>query len=259
MSVTPPLAVQLYSVREQAERDLPGTLRRLAACGYTAVEPYAWHGATPRDFQRLLRSNGLDVVGFHCSLENPADWPAAVDAAAEIGARLIVVPWSDPDTLHTLDDVERLAARIETARAVVATRGLALGYHNHWWEHARRIEDATLHQHLLARLHPDVFVELDVYWTAFGRRDPVAVLHELGPRVRLIHLKDGPADAEESLMTALGDGTLDLPGILAAARHVEAHVVEIDACEGDIFVALERSATRVRTWTSGASEARSET
>jgi hypothetical protein len=42
-------------------------------------------------------------------------------------------------------------------------------------------------------------------------------------------------------MTALGDGVLDLPAIVAAAPWVAARVVEIDACAGDMLEALGRS------------------
>jgi sugar phosphate isomerase/epimerase len=93
----------------------------------------------------------------------------------------------------------------------------------------------------MAQLDPEIFVELDTYWTRVGGRDPVKVVAELGERVRLLHLKDGPADGPKSKMTAVGDGVLDFLAIAAASDTVRWHIVELDACATDMFEAIEKS------------------
>ena len=69
----------------------------------------------------------------------------------------------------------------------------------------------------------------------------VEVVADLGGRVRLLPLKDGPADAPESAMTAVGSGNLDISAIARANESVEWHVVELDRCDGDMFEAIEAS------------------
>ena len=54
-------------------------------------------------------------------------------------------------------------------------------------------------------------------------------------------MKDGPADDRASAMVAVGDGVIDVPGVLAAARSAQWHIVELDRCDTDMFDAVERS------------------
>jgi sugar phosphate isomerase/epimerase len=66
------------------------------------------------------------------------------------------------------------------------------------------------------------------------------VVHGSANRAPLLHLKDGPADDPKAPMTALGDGAMDLPAILAAS-HASWHIVELDRCAGDMWRAIEDS------------------
>ncbi|MGH2509360.1 MAG: sugar phosphate isomerase/epimerase family protein, partial [Ktedonobacteraceae bacterium] len=69
---------------------------------------------------------------------------------------------------------------------------------------------------LLAATDPAlVRVELDVYWAAFAGHDPLALLKKLGTRVALIHCKDMAPDGS---MTEVGQGTLDMSGIVDFAQ-----------------------------------------
>ena len=53
------ISLQLYTVREQTARDIPGTLRRLAEIGYTAVETAGFGGLSPQELRRALDDLGL--------------------------------------------------------------------------------------------------------------------------------------------------------------------------------------------------------
>src|ERR671912_1616500 len=60
-----PIAVQLYTVREAARDDFPGTLRRLAEGGARAVE-FAGYGGMPiPELRGLLGELGMRVAGAH--------------------------------------------------------------------------------------------------------------------------------------------------------------------------------------------------
>src|SRR5262245_2569805 len=148
-----PLAVQLYSVRDAADRALGEALDRLVACGYGAVEPFTAHGLSMSAFGRELRERGLSVVAVHQSLDHPAALDATLDGLAAWGARRVVIPWTDPRALVTLDDVERLAERLNRLREVLDRWQLELGYHNHAWEFSTCAGGRTLHEQLFARLH----------------------------------------------------------------------------------------------------------
>ena len=93
-----------------------------------------------------------------------------------------------------------------------------------------------------------MFAEVDVYWARVGGVDPADLVAALGDRARRIHVKDGPATDAAQPMVAVGEGALDIPAVLAAAKHSEWHVVELDECDTDLFEAVE--ATRATCWVS---------
>lgn len=118
---------------------------------------------------------------------------------------------------------------------------MSFGYHNHFWEFAEDASGTTGWRKLFDQLEPTVVAELDIYWATVGGADPIRVLNELGPRGRLIHVKDGPADTPENAMVAVGSGSLDVQAILTAASSAEWHIVELDRCDTDMFGAIEES------------------
>jgi sugar phosphate isomerase/epimerase len=235
------LGLQLYTLREACARDLAGALAFVARCGYAGVEVAALHERSARDFRALLEANGLAVASMHALPFGDAA-ERALDDARTLGAPLVVVPFAHPDRFEATDSVAALADELNAAAALARSRGLRLGYHNHFWEWRALEDGSTAFDTLVARLDPAVEIELDVYWATTAKRDPAAVIRELGARVTRLHLKDGPADRPESPMTALGDGVVDLTGAMRAARHADWMLVELDQCAGEMNVAVRRSA-----------------
>jgi sugar phosphate isomerase/epimerase len=236
------VALQLYTVRDAAAADLDRTLERVARIGFAGVEPAGLHGSSARKFRERCRELGLEIPAVHAELGDTDDASRATLAdVAELGARALVIPMLPPDTFSCHDEILRAASRLEHAARFARGFGLDLGYHNHEWEFASRIGEGTAHAALFAALAPEIFAEVDVYWTRVGGCEPAAELRRLGPRARFLHVKDGPARDTEAPMTAVGEGSLDIPSILAAAPFAEWHVVELDHCSGDLWQAIERS------------------
>ena len=143
--------------------------------------------------------------------------------------------FADPDTVRAIAD------RVNALDALARARGMTLGYHNHWWEFTKMPDGRPALLHLFDHLAPDVFAEVDIYWAQVGGSDPKEIVRSLGTRVGLLHVKDGPADEPKSPMVAVGDGAVDVPGILAASPTARWHIVELDRCATDMFAAVERS------------------
>lgn len=237
----PPISVQLYTLREAVAVDFPGVLARLGAKGYPGVELAGFGGLTEVELARALVDAGLTVSSAHVGLSALDEFDAALEAHQSLGCGTVVIPALPPDTFSDLDGVHAAADRVNAAREVAHARGLALGYHNHYWELTAMPDGRPALLHLFEHVAPDVIAEVDIYWAQVGGADPRELVTELGARVGLLHVKDGPADEPESPMVAVGDGVVDIPGVLAASPSAAWHIVELDRCATDMFDAVERS------------------
>ncbi|MFI6512563.1 sugar phosphate isomerase/epimerase family protein [Streptosporangium sp. NPDC050855] len=232
-----PLAVQLYSVREEAATGRPAVLRAIAEMGYGAVEPYDAH-LDPEGLRDELAEAGLTVCSVHAPLLDEGR-AAALAAAVTVGADTVIVPAAPGEWFADREGVELAAARIGEAAREAADHGLRLGYHNHWWELEQRVDGRPALEVLADLLDPSVLLEVDLYWAATGGVDPAELLTRLGARVSHLHVKDGPA-TREGPMTAVGAGRVPVVEALKAAPDA-VRIVELDHCAGDMLRALADS------------------
>lgn len=232
-------SVQLYTVREALERDLPATIRRLADIGFTMVEPYRFVAKAAELKQALSESNLLAPSGHAPLLSEDQDEIFA--AARELGIGTVIDPHVPAGRWITLEDIKDTAQQLNAAAAKAAGYGLRVGYHNHWWEIESVIDGKTALEHLADNLDPAVVLELDTYWAAVGGQNPAELLAKLGNRVRFIHVKDGPLTPDPALQVAVGDGRMAIWDVIEAATSLETGVIELDAFQGDMFEAVQDS------------------
>ncbi|MFC4586335.1 sugar phosphate isomerase/epimerase family protein [Sphaerisporangium corydalis] len=234
-----PLGVQLYTVRDHMKADRDDVLRRIAEIGYGAVESFA-PTDDPKGFRQVTDDLGLTVSSTHAHAlltENPN---LVLDAVAVIGTDLVIVPAGIPEQeFTTRDGVARTAELLNGLAERAAGYGMRLGYHNHWWEIEPKIDGRHAIEVLAGELDPAVFLEIDTYWAAVGGADVPELLGRLGDRVLALHVKDGPVVKGEP-HTAVGDGVMPVPDILAAAPDAW-RIVELDSCATDIIDALAQS------------------
>ncbi len=244
MTMPPPLAVQLYSLREAAAHDLPGTLEQVARAGFLGVEYASLHDQAPADVRRWASDLGLTGVGIHRRMPPGPDAEGVLDEAAELGVRTAIVPWAEPERFASEAGVRTLAEELAQAQSQAAARGMRLGYHNHEFEPVPGADGVTALERLFALAGPDLLAEVDIYWATVAGTDPADLIRRLGSRVRFLHVKDGPADPadRDAPQVAVGTGRVDVEGAIAAATQVEWHVVELDACATDMLEAIDRSA-----------------
>ncbi len=236
-----PISVQLYSLRDQAAKDFEGVLRRLGEVGFVGVELAGFHDLTPKQYATIAEESGLVTSSAHLTDLSPDGLNAALDDLQEIGCDVAVCAFIPPERFTELDAIKASADALNKANDIARSRGLSLGYHNHWWEFQTTLDGQTAWSALIERLDTTMFVELDIYWTTLGGADPRQVIADLGDRLRLLHVKDGPCDAPESPMVAVGSGTLDIPGILSSAPAAKWHIVELDRCATDMLTAIADS------------------
>lgn len=255
-------SVQLYSVRDAMERDLSGTIARLADIGFTHVEPYAFAERT-EELAAAFTAAGVSAPSGHAAVID-ADDPARIfDAAERLGINAVIDPFVPSERWQSIDDAHRLAERVNELQTLAAARGLRFGYHNHQWEFANRVQGRPVYEHFVEHLNFDVILELDAFWSTVGGMDTPALLQSLGARVQFIHVKDGIIGGDIATSLPSSDSALDVPPSLSAAFKQQTpagqgevgvkailaaapqavRVVEFDDYAHDIFEGLAASLT----------------
>src|ERR687894_1110100 len=214
-----PIAVQLYTVREPARADFPGTLRRLAEGGAHAVEFASYGGMWIPELRALLDELGMRVAGSHVPL---TAWEGQLETTladiVALGGGYAVVPYVPEERRGGATFARSLAADLNRWAAEAKRAGLGFAYHHHDFEFAPLAngDGSTLFDILVQETDPDlVGIEVDVYWAAHAGLDPAHLLGELQGRVPLLHLKDMAA-GQERTDVPVGEGVLRWHEILPA-------------------------------------------
>jgi len=239
--MTAPIALQLYSIREELSNDFEAGVRKIASMGYIGVEPAGFPGTSPEDAAKLFKELELEVPSAHAAMPIGESKQETLDMMHTLGSKCIVSSFG-PENFLTIDLIKRTCEKFNEASAVAIENGMSFAYHNHWWEFLS-INNRPIYKIMLDYLAPEVLFELDTYWVKTAGLNPAAVLGELGKRAPLLHVKDGPCKKEAS-MTAVGDGVMDFNSIVEAGKTtVEWMIVELDRCDTDMMEAVEKSYT----------------
>jgi sugar phosphate isomerase/epimerase len=234
-----PIGLQMYTVREQAERDLAGVLQAISKIGYREVELY-WnlysHPATK--LRKVLADHGLRAPSGHLDYDGFA---SKLDYARTLGLTYVVCPMLPKDMWNSLEGYKRAAEQFNLWGEKAHELGMRFGFHNHNYEF-RRFGETTGVDTLVALTDPKlVWLEIDCYWVTEAGHDPVEMLNRYGKRVSMIHIKDRKPgfppsqelDASAEHFTEVGTGTINWKAVLAAAQKagVEHYFVEQDSGE----------------------------
>ncbi|MFY9906863.1 MAG: sugar phosphate isomerase/epimerase [Terriglobales bacterium] len=248
------LGVQLYTVRQEAERDLPATLEAIRKIGYTEVETY-WdiYNHPAAELRRMIHDHGLKVPSGHFNYDG---LDSKIEYAKALGVEFVICPMLPEGMRTSLDGYKRAADQFNAWGEKIRQAGMQLGFHNHNYEF-RRIGETTgfetLMKHSDAKL---VCLEMDCYWITQAGRDPLQMFREYGERIKLLHLKDrkaGFATSQElneaaGHFTEVGAGTIHWREVLAAAEKngVKHMFVERDSGELPAMESLRVSFENLR-------------
>ena len=229
-----PIGLQLYTLRDDTEKDFAGTLQKVAAIGYGAVELAGYGGLSIRELSGLLEDNHLKVAGSHIALEQlESDLPKVIEENLKLGNTRIVVPFLAEDRRKTAGDYKKLAETLDGFGETLQASGLTLCYHNHDFEFTP-LENGQLGEDILLENSDPNFVkiEADAYWILKAGHDPVEFVKKHPGRVPLIHLKD--RDLTDGSFAPVGTGDLPLDALIAAALEAgtQYFLVEQDVCKG---------------------------
>lgn len=192
-----PVGLQLYAVREEFSRDVPGTLRRAATIGYQGVEFWGY-GGTPNVFQNysakqlrdLLKQNKLRCCGMHMDLKaiQDANFERTVENNEVLGNKFLIVA-AAKDKMSSLAGIKELAEALNTAAAKAKKEKMRVGYHAHGFDF-EKIEGRFAWDHLFSQVNPEVVMQMDVGNALGGGGDPLGMLKKFPGRALTIHIKE---------------------------------------------------------------------
>ena len=234
-----PIALQLYSVRDQLAKGFEPVIRQLADVGFVGVETAGFPGTTAAEAAKLFKSLGLQVCSTHTGLPLGDDKNKVLDGAKMLGTTRLVAGKGAGD-FKTVDLIKKSCDQFNQAAQVATENGMTLSIHNHWWEF-ELLDGKPVYKYMLDDLDKSVLFELDVYWVTTAGANPAAIIKELGKRAPLLHIKDGPC-VKGQPMTAVGDGKVNVPSVAKAGAGTAAWmVVELDSCATDMLEAVKKS------------------
>ncbi|MEO8335558.1 MAG: sugar phosphate isomerase/epimerase [bacterium] len=211
----PRIGIQLYTVRSLTEKDLEGTLAKLAGIGYAEVEFAGYFGKTPEQIRAMLIANKLSSPSVHIPLPASDDaWSRALADSRTIGHEWAVIPWLEPP-MRT--EWARLADRFNHLATMARSAGMRFAYHNHDFEFTKEGEGTALDL-LLKNTDPSlVDFEMDLYWVTKAGADPLDLIARYPKRFPLMHAKDISASPEHTIVD-VGKGTIDFARIFREER-----------------------------------------
>lgn len=230
-----PIALQLYTVRNELAQDPVGTLKAVAEIGYEGVEGGPPQGMSAREFLQVLADHGLKLIGGGASpTELRQNLPRVLERCQELGINTLMTGIGG-ELQRAGGDWKRVAAELAEACAQAAETGLRILYHNHAFEFEAKVDGMYGLDYLFAVAPAGAMqAELDTYWVKTGGEDPVAYIRKYAGRLPRLHIKDRAAPPADQVcpFAEVGHGILDWDGIFAAASEagVEWYVVEQDRC-----------------------------
>jgi len=204
-----PVGLQLYSVREQCAKDLPGVLAQVAKIGYKGVEFAGYHGRNAKDLRKLLDDNGLVACGTHTGFDTiqPDKLKETIEFNQTIGNKFLIVPWMEGKSKQEwLDKAKFFNEQLVAVKAA----GMYLGYHAHAHDFTK-FEGTSAWDLFFGTTKPEVVMQLDTSNCRDGGADPVEVLKQYPGRAITIHIKPSGAGPE----AAIGEDKVDWKAVFA--------------------------------------------
>jgi sugar phosphate isomerase/epimerase len=253
-----PIGLELYSVRGELSKDLPGTLRQVAKIGYEVVEFYApyfaWTFPFAKDVRRQLDDLGLKCFSTHNNFPSLTPGSETMAKAIELnqilGARHIIMSSPPPNT-KTAEAWKNVCGQLTTSVEQLKSHGLSAGFHNHRieWE---PFADGQRAMDIIAANTPAEFIlQFDVGTCVEAGADPIAWIKANPGRIKSVHLKDwapGQKEEEKSFRVLFGEGASPWKEIITtveATGGVEFYLMEQ---EGSRFPEFETAQRCLDAW-----------
>ena len=247
------VGIQLYSVRDDMQKDPLGTLKAVAEMGYKHVEhanyiDRKFYGYSAKEFRKVLDDLGLNMPSGHTVMgKNHWDpskkdftdaWKYTVEDAAVMGQQYVISPWMDESMRTTYDDLMVYLDVFDKCGDLCMKSGMKFGYHNHWAEFTEELNGMKLFDIMMKTLDVNkVIMQLDIGNMYIGGAKALDVIGQYPGKFEMIHVKDEIAsnNAEKYESAILGKGIIPVKEVLDICRATggtKVYIIEQEAYQG---------------------------
>lgn len=186
-----PIALQVYSVRELAAKDLAGVLKAVGQMGYEGVEFAGYYGHEAKAIRKMLDDSGLKCCGTHIGLETLLgdQFARTVEFNKVLGNPFLIVSWMPESRFATVEVAKKTAALFNELAEKAKPHGMRVGYHAHGGDF-KKVGDQTAWELFFSNTVPEVVMQMDIGNCLGAGGDPYAILRKFPGRSATIHLKE---------------------------------------------------------------------
>lgn len=212
-----PIAVQLYSVRDDCGKDLDAALAAVAKMGFDGVEFAGYHkyGGKARELRQKLDDLNLKVAATHIGTGSfrGEELKKTIEFHQILGCKFLIVP-GDGDFTNP-DKCKALAETFNKTAEILKPLNMACGYHNHTGEF-KKIDDTNFWELFAKNTSKDVVLQQDCGWTFAAGLDPVDLMKRHPGRMKSTHFKPAVVGDDKSKKAILGQDSVDWAATYAA-------------------------------------------
>jgi sugar phosphate isomerase/epimerase len=262
MSKSLPVALQLYTVRDFAEKDFSGTMKKIKEMGYDYVETAGLYGLAAAAVREEFNNAGLCAISAHVPIDELiADTEAAVDRYITIGCKYIAIPYLGSGMRPGDGSFDEVLKKIAAIGRVSTAKGVTLLYHNHDFEFITMPDGSFGLDYIYSAVPSNLLkTELDTCWIKVAGQDPAAYIRKYTGRAPVVHLKDFRGSKSENMYELIGTdekkaesggkfefrpvgyGLQDFPAILRASLDAGTEYVVVEQDSSSDCTSIEAAA-----------------
>ncbi len=233
------VGLQLYTVRDDMQKDPAGTLKKVAAIGFRYVEHAGYHagkfyGYSIPDFKKILNDNGLVMDSGHTFLGSEQwnkstkdftdEWKQTMADAAAVGMKYVISPGVDESLCKNMDDFKMYMDMFNKSGELAKSNGIHFAFHNENYEFNHSLDGTVLYDLLLSMADKNLVaqqIDIGNMYEPGGRA--MHYLEKYPGRFMLMHVKNemkkdppsGNGHIYES--TTLKSGVIDVKKVIETA------------------------------------------
>ena len=200
------LGLQLFSVREDLEKDFLGTLKKVKEIGYEGGELVGLYGKTAKEVKEAFDQAGLIPISAHVAYQDlMPDIEGLVKTYNEIGCKYIVIPYLPENLRYGTEKYPEVVTGIRKIGEVCLKYGITLLYHNHDFEFEKDDNGKYVLDVLYEEISEDLLkTEIDTCWVNVAGENPCDYVRKYTGRAPIVHLKDFDGEKNKNMYKLIG-------------------------------------------------------